>query len=365
VTLDGAGAGVSADGAIVNSSGTLNVRDGATLRGGRTSGRGGAVYSTGTVDMSGGSVTGNVASGGSALYLAAGTLRMSGGSVTGNGGASDGAVATHDGDVRILLSGAPVVRDNVNGAGEPSNVFVGVDSDNVIEVVSPGLSPDAWVGVRPMESHREVGEQFAVTEFEVTDNLSAFVNDLYDYRGSLKPGTSTNVVWDGLTLRIAKAFDGGGANPGDTFTLTLTSRSIRRSNYAVEGNLDHTIVPARSGLPGTITFRGVRAGDEIAVSPLPVGDYAISEAASDYEPSYACTPREGGGAVPVADDGSFSLRSDCTVVVTNERRLADVRLTKRLRDGLAAYLPFEGDGLIYLSKSSIIGRVNLYFVIRL
>ena len=156
ITLDGANIQVNADGGLVNSTGVLNLTADTTLKNSATDGRGGAIYSTGTVTMPGGSITGCSAVSGSAIYLASGSLNMSGGSITGNTSAEDGAVVPAATACTINLSGNPVIFGNENSSGEHANLYLGVDSDNVIYVHSPGLDSEASIGVRAMESHREI-----------------------------------------------------------------------------------------------------------------------------------------------------------------------------------------------------------------
>ena len=337
IILDGAKDSFTAtgDGGLVSSSGMLKLSGDTTLRDSAASGRGGAIYSTGTIQMPGGSITGSVAPSGSAIYLDNGTLNMGGGEIVSNTGAEDGAVVVSGTECRINLSGSPVIFDNNISGSEQANIGLGVDSDYVITVVAPGLAPEARIGVRAMESHREIGEQFATAEYGMTENLNCFINDAYEYRGKLKDGTATNIVWDGLTLTLKKELDALGANPNDTFTITLTSSSIRRNNYTIDGNLDNTIVAARGSMPGTIVLKNVRVNDQISISPLPLGSFTITEAASNYAPIYSGTNTETDTAVSF-ENGTFLLEGNSTITVTNIRRLAQVVLTKILQDQLEA-----------------------------
>ena len=340
IVLDGAKDSNTAtgNGGLVNSTGVLNLNDKTTLRNSAASGKGGAVYAEGTVNIVDGVVIGgNSAPSASALYLK-GTLNMSGGSITGNTGASDGAVvAESSGDV-VNLSGSPVIFENTytkDNKAQAANLYIGVDSDNIINVVYPGLSETAHIGVTAMEGHMLIGEQFATAGIGFTEHLNRFVNDVYGYRGKLKDGTSTNIVWDGLTIIIQKEVDPVGANENDRFTITLSSPSIVMSTYIIDGTLDYTITPARLNRPGRITLRNIKASDVIKISPLPVGEYTISEEASNYNPTYTVV-ETGSSDVPTEiDDGKFTADNNSTVTVTNTRRLADIKLTKTLDDRLA------------------------------
>ena len=349
ICLDGGNVISTGDGGLVYSTGILNLTSDTTLRNSSTSGRGGAIYSKGTVSMPGGSITGNFASNGSAIYLASGSLNMTGGSITNNIAEEDGAVVPATTSCEINLSGNPVVFNNTNSSNQAANIYLGVDSDKVINVHSPGLETGAKIGVRAMETHREIGEQFATTDYEVIQNLDHFVNDIYGYHGKVKDGTATHVVWDGRKLTIKKVVDPTGANPADTFTLTLTSTSIRRAQYTIN-SLDYTVNPGTSSIPGSIELRNVKANDVITIEPLPGGSYTLTEAESKYTPTYTGTDDESSVDIDF-DDGTFLLKDSSTVTVTNTRRLADVKLTKTLDDRLAGDTPVDFGFTVKLTEA--------------
>ena len=334
ICFDGGSVTATGDGGLVKSTGTLNLHDKTTLRNSVTDGKGGAVYAEGTVNIVDGvTISGNSASSASALYLN-GTLTMTGGSIKDNTGASDGAVVVESASDVIELSGNPIIYDNTNEQGKAANLYVGVDSDGIVNVVNPGLSEEARIGISAMEGHMLIGEQFATAEYEQTANLNRFINDVYGYRGKLKNGTSTNIVWNGLTLKIKKEMDPVGANANDRFTITLASPLIAVNTYIIDGTLDYTISTARQNRPGRIILKNVKAEDEITISPVPVGSYTITEADSNYTPTYTLM-ETGSDETPVAiEDGSFVAENDSTVTVTNTRRLADVKLTKSTDDRL-------------------------------
>ncbi|MBR4545895.1 MAG: hypothetical protein IKO14_08015 [Oscillibacter sp.] len=338
VCLDGAKDSFTAtsDGGLVNNTGILNLKDGATLRNSKTSGKGGAVYSAGVVNMvDGAEITGNAAGSGSAVYLAGGKMNITGGRITENVDTSDGAVTVEDTESRINLSENPFIYDNKNAQGEQANLYIGADSDNILNVVKPGLADTAKIGVTAMETHREIAEQFGIAEYGTTANLDRFINDLYYYRAKLKEGTSTNIVWDGLTLTVKNVVAPLGANPNDTFTLTLSSASIRKSNYTIDGTLNYSVTAAKRTIPGKIVLRNLTNNDEIRISPLPVGDYTITETASNYATTRTGTNSETDEPINIDEDGNFPLEENSVLTVTHTRRLADVKLTKTLFDPLA------------------------------
>lgn len=344
VCLNGAGISTETDGGIVSSSGILNIYDDAKLRNAVTSGKGGAVYaSAGTVNMTGGEISGSSAENGSAIWLYAGTtLNLSGGKINGNSGASDGAVVISDRTSKVNISGSPQITDNRNKDNADANIYINVRSIDTLYVSSPGLEATALIGVTAQGGHDDIGETFATTASGNDRNLGTFVNDKYGYRGKLKEGSQTQVVWDGLTLQLKKEFDGQGSNPNDRFTITLSSRLINRSSYVIGGTVYYTVTPAKDNNPGTIEFTNIKAGDVITIAPLPVGSYTISEEESVYDPTFTGqnTETQPPTDVVISDGDTFYLDGNSTITARNKRRTANVDLTKKLTDKLV------GDGSV-------------------
>ncbi|MBQ9521835.1 MAG: hypothetical protein IJR72_04610 [Oscillospiraceae bacterium] len=103
IILDGNGGNVTANNAMIVNSGTLYIAGGATIRNAKNSGNGGAIQSTGgTVDISGGTLTGNTAQNGGAISATGGAVNISGGTLTGNSATQNGgAVYAHGATVDI------------------------------------------------------------------------------------------------------------------------------------------------------------------------------------------------------------------------------------------------------------------------
>lgn len=338
------GSTVEGDGGIVYNTGTLNLNAGTVLRNSSVSGKGGAIYSSGTINMKEGAViSGNTAKSGSAIYLEEGTLNMTGGVIHMNKVEDDGAVAIENQEVQVNLSGNVKINTNTDTSDEPANLYLGADSDHVITVVDSGLGDEANIWVKPMQGHREIGEQFATADSGAGENnLEKFVNDLYEYRGKLRDGTDTNIVWNGLDLTLNKIVPTEGANPNDRFRITLSSMSIRKTDYVIEGTVDYEVKQAGQN-PGTIIFTNVKAGERYKIKGLPVGVYTLSEDASNYEPTYAGVDEAEQSII--IRDGGFTMNGNSTVTVTNTRKTADINLTKTLQDKLvgtnAVDFPFE------------------------
>lgn len=91
IKIDGNKGNVTAESAIIENSGTVNIYADGTIQNAKSSVDGGAIHSTGTVNVSGGSLSGNSAANGGAIY-ATGTVTVSGGSLSGNSATNGGAV---------------------------------------------------------------------------------------------------------------------------------------------------------------------------------------------------------------------------------------------------------------------------------
>lgn len=353
VVLDGAkdSFASTADGGLVSNTGVLNLGDGTTLRNSRTEGKGGAIYSEGTVNMSAGSrIEGNTAANGSAIYVESGALNMTGGRIENNTGASDGAVATTNIDALINLSGAPVIYDNLNDQDEDANLYIGADSGSIINVLDPGLGAGAKIGVRAAEGHREINEMFAMADYDMTANLDSFINDEYGYKGKLRDGSHTNIIWNGLTLKIQKRWEGQGVDERDTFTITITSTAIRRKDYSIIGTPDYEITTTKGNTPGTIVLRDVAINRDLTISPLPVGSYTIEEAPSNYDTACAAVEQESGQAI-ASVNGAYPLSGDCVVTITDTRRQAAVNLNKNLDDRLVGDAPVDFGFAVTLAEA--------------
>lgn len=143
------GALYAAEDANVTVSGTAAFADNRALLGG-------AVYDRGIVNMSGGSMTGNIASAkGGAVFVAdtageGGTLighsfSMTGGRINDGNKSPEGAIST-DAHAVLTFSGNSVVSGNTGYNGETAmNVYLGFDSNEIIRTT--GLGNGANIGV--------------------------------------------------------------------------------------------------------------------------------------------------------------------------------------------------------------------------
>ena len=129
---------------------------------------GGAVYDRGSVSMTGGSMTGNIAEGkGGAVYVAdtpaeedgsvtGHSFSMSGGSINGGNKSPEGAVST-DAHAELYFSGNCDISGNTDLSGDtPMNVYLGYDSNGIIRTT--GLGTSANVGVYVADGEPETDD---------------------------------------------------------------------------------------------------------------------------------------------------------------------------------------------------------------
>ena len=267
LTLDGEKSthtAVTADGGIVNNKYgvSLTVTAGATLRDSATSGNGGAIYG-GTVNIEGGSITGN----------------------SSDNGAVNASV--------INISGAPSVTGNTMANGTSAcNVYI--DAADTIQVTGPITGGS--IGVYATDAFKDSGEPFAQydrTDTDIPGTLNHFVNDrttIADTSTYLTgmDGTDGVAVWQMAKLTVAKVVTGG---MGDTsrnfsFTLSLTGDTFRALK-AANDNGTETNTLATFTADNKYTFTLKHGASEQLYLPLD-RDITIAEAdAGNYTTTIA------------------------------------------------------------------------------
>lgn len=204
---------------------------GASVLDGNKAVRGGAVYDGSTLTMSAGAVTGNEATqNGGAVFVAGGkSFTMSGGSINGGNKAPDGAVSTgrdaDDTHAVLRFSGNAVVTGNTDPGGTAAmNVYLGYDSNDIIQTTGLGRNANIGVYVPNGENMSQLykhgiadrnfgsytGAYTTVGGYEIpaTAYLDRFHNDrdeeLDGTAGDKKPDPSTEsfVMWPGKSLKI-------------------------------------------------------------------------------------------------------------------------------------------------------------------
>ena len=198
--------------------------------------QGGAIYDQGTVNMTGGSMTGNIATEkGGAIYVADSgeddskvghSFTMSGGSITGGNKSPEGAVST-DENSWLVFSGNAIITGNTDSDGTTiKNVYLGYDSNNVIRVIDNGFGTRADIGVYVADGEPEPedkedradnpiyadhgvgGRNFATYTGDsiTTAKLDRFTNDrdtvLKSTKGEHIGTNSCYVIWKGKGLQL-------------------------------------------------------------------------------------------------------------------------------------------------------------------
>ena len=121
-------------GGVYVENGTLTLESGA-ITGNKAYDGGGVYIRDGELRQTGGSISGNSAAEGGGVYIGGGVLQQTGGSISGNTALEGGGIFVQNSDT-YRISGTPVVTDNTDEHGKPSNVFL-VKYNRVDEGVAP------------------------------------------------------------------------------------------------------------------------------------------------------------------------------------------------------------------------------------
>lgn len=138
VTVDGCGVSAQEPLIDVAGSGTLNIGEGTVLTGGvntgsingssmgSSRGEGGAIRTAGTVNMTGGAITGNSAyAGGGVLVLSGGELNLSGGQITDNHATGKGSTSSPSGGGGVLVARSGIMTMSGGSVSNNTSADVG------------------------------------------------------------------------------------------------------------------------------------------------------------------------------------------------------------------------------------------------
>ncbi|MBQ8963816.1 MAG: InlB B-repeat-containing protein, partial [Clostridia bacterium] len=216
-----------------NSGGAVTVRTGGVfnMSGGTISNcsagtSGGAVFlyhhENPIFNMTDGTISGCGAPAGSAVYMDGGThdlhlstVNISGGSITGNTvtSAAGGAIQLASGTgSTINLSGAPTIYDNEDSNGKQANIYLDRNDKKIINVIGDGLK-GGKIGVWPTNpANRDEGDPFGYTLAKgANGDLAAFINDYQSDHAATQRmlvgapatnGSAGNVIWKPLICKI-------------------------------------------------------------------------------------------------------------------------------------------------------------------
>ena len=211
----------SAGGAIrVETGATLNLEGGTVT--GNKSPNGGGIYNIGTLNVSGGTVSGNTAanSGGGIFNNTAGTLNLTGGTVTNNSAAAN----YHGGGIHtsgtLNVSGAPVVSGNTRGGAENN---VGLYEGALINVVGE-LTRGAAIGVNKSRANSAASDMGVFTAgLPGNGTVDAFTADSADQH-VLPSENGEASFYDTDIFYIAFA-------PYENGTLSVDSHYVRAGDH--------------------------------------------------------------------------------------------------------------------------------------
>ena len=132
------------DGGGIYNEGTLTISDGEISDNTAKSSGGAVSIKSGTVTVTGGTMTGNTATTyhGGAIYLKGAVLNLYGGTVTGNKAAMEGGGILYGENSTVNVKGSPVVKDNTAATGK--NILI--RSGNKISIAD-ALSQDAVLDI--------------------------------------------------------------------------------------------------------------------------------------------------------------------------------------------------------------------------
>ena len=200
-------AGSRGAGVYVYSTGTFNM-NGGTISGNKAdSGTGGGVFvglsyggsTDGTFNMAGGTIAGNTSTdGGGGVYMSSGTFNMTGGTITGNGSTQihGAGVYLRAGATKMTVSGNVRITDNwwngtlnqdtdryVQGEdGKASNVYLTGTGDSLITItIKEGLNENSRIGIyKDNDDLLKEGDYVTVATGEVTGSSKNFFTDKGD-----------------------------------------------------------------------------------------------------------------------------------------------------------------------------------------
>ena len=212
---------------------TVTVSGGTLSGNSADNGLGGAIYqSSGETKLSAGNINGsNRAINGAAVYTAGGITNMTGVSITGNIATEGGAVGMAAG-TKLNLSGSTKVYENTNTAGQNRNVYLNVDSDEIINV--PADLGNNNIGIYVADNVRSARGEVCCSfgGYVSTKNLSKITDD----RGIYNVYNSGNRLYWGkpITFRVRYLTTGfpTSISSGDSL-VGDTSFYPRKTEYSI------------------------------------------------------------------------------------------------------------------------------------
>lgn len=258
--------------------GTLNM-SGGTITGNKTIyggtnryGDGGGVYVSGTFKMSGGVITNNEASNnGGGIALASGaTFEMTGGTISGNRTSNNGGgVYVTDAKYinnKFVVSGSPVIKDNTGKDGCASNVYLdgytGATANQVdvqVFTITGELNESAHIGVSVAHAPNPAVYIGYVNDGVSLSNVNVFTSDNDQYGISKLPANPKIIV-----------LHTGAATHTHTLNIGLTGIASGSENvdfsHKITGGTDYIYVDGAQRTSNTLTDGNYYLAEDITIS---------------------------------------------------------------------------------------------------
>ncbi len=337
--------------ALISNEGTLNIADGTTLQNAISSGNGAAVNSLkGTVNMTGGIVTGCSAKNGGGIYASAGTVNISGGTFTDNSAEKGGAVY-YDGSETVTVSGGSIgAEGSPNRAVDGGAIYMG---SGTIDITGGSISYNAAAasggGIYAHNAYVNVnGDNATMAHNTAEENGGAVCMETLTFKlikGSItenSAGSNGGAIWSatgsvevsgGSMSNNTAGQDGGAVYTNESsFIMTggkITGNTANQNGGAVYSNI------------GSVSYTGSR-GSEISGNTATYGNgggiCSVSGAVSITNNTAKLTGNKAengnGGAVWVGS-GSATLKN--SIIGTNATTI-DPALANKAKNGAGVFV---------------------------
>ena len=199
--------------------------------------RGGAIYAAGSMNMTGGNITGNYATAtatdatgqGGAVY-AVGSMNMTGGRITGNRADYGGGVYSNN---MVIISNSSAVISGNTAWKDGGGLYIG--GEGTLRLSAGSIGADG----SPNDAYRGSGVYLAgaakLSGGSISYNGNNGNNGNNVYGGGLYLDTTQKVTLEGTRLSQNLATDGGGLYANAVRDLTLTSGTISGNTASSRG----------------------------------------------------------------------------------------------------------------------------------
>ena len=297
-------------GSVIIVQGSLTITGTGVITGGNTSGTGGGVWVTsgGGLTLAGGAISGNEARyvGGGVYVSGIGSyFNMESGTITGNA-ATNGGGAGIDNSGSIDISGGVISGNMASGNG--GGLWFG-GSQTVLSVSGGSITGNAAEGMGGGLYINGSGS-FDVTDGVISGNTASAGRDIASKDGEYAVKYSVT-IWDGVEGGAVTANKAAAAE-GETVTLTPEAENgyYRFNSFTVTSG--ETIIPTQPADGGTYTF--VMPADNVLVTAVFDPLYEISTYVSLYNDHYGTNH----GCTLIADSAKAAAGDTVTLTMHME-----------------------------------------------